>query len=246
MIRYIDYIFGKLQGFLYTPFVLGDYFKFKRKNDGRFALRIKDLYPCVREKTAKISFDRHYVYHTAWAARKVEEINPKFHIDISSSISFSAILSAFVPVKFYDYRPAELNLSGLTSGKADLAALPFADGSIQSLSCMHVVEHVGLGRYGDKIDPTGDLKAIGELKRVLAPGGFLLFVVPMGRPKIQFNAHRIYGYDQIREYFNDLELKEFSLIPARAEDGGIIYDATKERADHESYGCGCFLFKKSG
>jgi hypothetical protein len=41
---------------------------------------------------------------------------------------------------------------------------------------MHVVEHIGLGRYGEPMDEQGDLKAIEELKRVLAPGGicFLL------------------------------------------------------------------------
>jgi len=47
---------------------------------------------------------------------------------------------------------------------------------------MNVVEHVGLGRYGEPLDPEGDIKAMRELRRVLAPGGSLLFVVPVGRP----------------------------------------------------------------
>jgi hypothetical protein len=45
---------------------------------------------------------------------------------------------------------------------------------------MHVVEHVGLGRYGDPIDANGDAQAIKELKCVLWPGGVLYFVVPTG------------------------------------------------------------------
>ncbi|MGA2030503.1 MAG: DUF268 domain-containing protein, partial [Verrucomicrobiota bacterium] len=77
------------------------------------------------------------------------------------------MVSAFVPVKFYDYRPADLHLDNLACEHADLQALPFADCGIQSISCMHVVEHVGLGRYGDPLDPNGDLKAMNELERVL-------------------------------------------------------------------------------
>ena len=106
---------------------------------------------------------------------------------------------------------------------------------------MHTVEHVGLGRYGDTIDPDGDLKAIGELRRVLSPSGSLLFVVPVGKPSIEFNAHRIYSYDQILSYFSDLELLEFALIPDK---GGLFVNASKEMANSQDYGCGCFWFKK--
>ena len=109
---------------------------------------------------------------------------------------------------------------------------------------MHVVEHVGLGRYGDPIDPEGDLKAIAELIRVLAKGGNLLFVVPIGKPKLMFNAHRIYSYSQIVSYFEELELVEFSLIPDSIETGGFIHNATQEMADSQIYGCGCFWFRK--
>ena len=56
------------------------------------------------------------------------------------------MVSAFIPVEFYDYRPAELSLSGLEFKHADLTHLPFADNSVESLSCMHVIEHIGLGR----------------------------------------------------------------------------------------------------
>jgi len=155
------------------------------------------------------------------------------------------MLSAFVPVKFYDYRRADLRLSNLSSESADLMALPFADSSVDSLSCMHVVEHIGLGRYGDSLDPDGDLKAISELKRVVAPKGTLLFVVPIGKPKVMFNAHRIYSYEQVTTYFSGLELKEFALIPDDPGEGGLIYDATKEQADKQTYGCGCFWLRKS-
>jgi SAM-dependent methyltransferase len=165
-------------------------------------------------------------------------------VDISSNLHFCSVVSAFIPVKFYDFRPADLKLSQLSTDRADLLSLPFEDNSVHSLSCMHVVEHVGLGRYGDSLNPNGDLEAIGELQRVLATGGSLLFVVPVGKPRIMFDAHRIYSYEQIMRYFQEIRLEEFALIPDSSDPRGIIYNASKELADAQRYGCGCFWFKK--
>jgi hypothetical protein len=220
------------------------YLKVKKvfKNNNRFTFFWRERYPQLYDNRPDTNFDRHYIYHPAWAIRIVKQINPKKHVDISSTLNFSSTLSAFIPVDFYDYRPADLELSNLNSKSGNLLNLPFADNSIESISCMHTIEHIGLGRYGDPIDPDGDLKAIKELKRVVTVGGSLIFVAPIGRPKIQFNAHRIYSYEQIMDYFSDLKLEEFSLI--KNDEGGIIKNATKEDADSETYGCGCFWFIK--
>ncbi len=223
-------------------FIIPDYVRFLKQSDKRFSLKIRDWYPQVLDKTRTTGFDRHYVYHTAWAARKVKEINPEKHIDIASSLYFPAIVSAFIPVEFYDYRPAEIELSQLSSNHADLLRLSFPTESVQSISCMHTIEHIGLGRYGDPIDSIGDIKAINELQRVTKKDGSILFVTPVGIPKIEFNAHRIYSYEQIMEYFHECELVEFSLIPEKA--GGIIVNADPRLVMNEQYACGCFWFKK--
>ncbi len=227
---------------------LNDYRRFKKmaRGDTRLPMEWKDRYPCLRDKTAVASFDRHYLYHTAWAARVLAQLQPPYHVDISSFLYFSTLVSAFIPIHFYDLRPAEIKLDNFISGWADLLHLPFEDESLPSLSCMHVLEHVGLGRYGDALDPNGDLKAMSELQRVLAPGGSLLLVVPVGKPRIMFNAHRIYSYTQVISYFPDLDLKEFALIPDRDDAGGkgIIPDAPAELAQAQEYGCGCFHFVK--
>jgi len=220
---------------------LGELNRFRNKNDKRFPVKTSDMYPCLKDSITKTPFDHHYTYHPAWAARILAQTKPIYHVDISSILSFSTIISAFIPVKFYDYRPADLNLNNLESGFADLKQLSFSDSSIPSLSCMHTIEHIGLGRYGDEIDPQGDIKSINELKRVLKDGGDLLFVTPVGKPRIEFNAHRIYSYEQITDYFSPLILKEFSLIP---DTGGIVINADPALVKDQQYGCGCFWFKK--
>jgi SAM-dependent methyltransferase len=167
------------------------------------------------------------------------------HIDVGSSLYFCSLVSAFVPVRFYDYRKAELNLSGLDSRQGDLNRLPLQDRSAESVSCMHVIEHVGLGRYGDPLDPEGDLKAIRELKRVVAPAGTLLIVVPVGRPRILFNAHRIYSYPEMMKNFEEFELKEFALIPDHATDGDLLVNPDPGMVDRQDYACGCFQFVRA-
>jgi SAM-dependent methyltransferase len=213
-------------------------------NRNDFAISWKDRYPCLSDKTSDTPFDPHYIYHLAWAARILAKNSPKLHIDISSSIYFSTIVSAFFTTEFFEYRSIDLTLSNFESKSGDITALPIPDSSIFSLSCMHTVEHIGLGRYGDVLNSNGDLDAIKELIRILAPGGNLLFVVPIGKPRIMFNAHRIYSYSQICEYFKELNLKEFMLIPDNVREIGTIYNASEDIADKQNYGCGCFWFQK--
>ena len=218
-----------------------EFFKFRRGGKKRMSVNFSDAYPCLSDRLKTTPFDQHYTYHPAWAARILAKTKPAEHTDISSILSFSTIVSAFVPVTFYDYRPADLSLSNFKSDFADLKNLPFSDNSIESLSCMHTIEHIGLGRYGDELDVDGDLKAIKEIKRVLKSGGQLLFVTPVGKPRVEFNAHRIYSFKQILEYFEPLELLEFSLIP---DSGGLITNADPALVNDQQYACGCFWFKK--
>ncbi len=220
---------------------IAEFGKFKRMADNRFSVKMSNIYPCLSDSVSTTPFDQHYIYHPAWAARVLAETKPEKHIDISSILSFSATVSAFIPMEFYDYRPAELQLNNFKSGAVDLCKMPFETESISSLSCMHTVEHIGLGRYGDAIDPTGDLKAIAELQRVTKPGGQILFVTPVGKSRIEFNAHRVYSYQQIIESFGNCEIKEFSLIP---DQGGLIVNADKNLVQVQHYGCGCFWFIK--
>lgn len=212
--------------------------------DSRDPPRWEDRWAFLNDAAPGTDFDRHYVYHTAWAARILARTRPDRHVDISSFLYFAVLVSAFVPMEFGDIRPAKIDLPGLTSRRLDLMSLPYEGESLESLSCMHVVEHVGLGRYGDEIDPTADLKAIKELKRVVKPGGNLLLVVPVGRPRTQFNAHRVYEFDFIVDALSPLRLRSFALIPDQHEGFDFQEDAPASLANRQDFGTGCFHFVK--
>jgi len=220
------------------------YYKFMKLNDNRFKLLFNNCLPILNEWSDNHGFDRHYVYHTSWAARIIANNPPQLHIDIASDLKFSSIISAFTRVDYYDYRKLDLHLEGLNIHFADILDLPFESNSIISISCMHVVEHIGLGRYGERIDPTGDLKSIKELIRVLAKGGKLFFVVPIGEKRIEFNAHRVYNSEDIISYFSDLKLLDFSLIPDSGKDGGLVKNPSESLLRKQITACGCFLFEK--
>ena len=130
-------------------------------------------------------------------------------------------------------------MEGLTSVEGSVLDLPFADRSQESISCLHVAEHIGLGRYGDPLDPMGTVNAAKELSRVLAPGGKLLFSGPVGRPRTMFNAHRIQAPEQIRAMFSDLELIEFAGVD---DQGNFARRRMLSELTDCEYGCGMFLF----
>jgi hypothetical protein len=241
----IKWLFHKIKIALFYIEFIREFRLFKARNESdRFSIDWFDRDPCLDDKIPSQDFDRHHLLHTAWAARILAQLKPLEHVDISSFLYFNTLVSAFIPIRFYDLHPPKLELNGLKVEKADLTDLPFPNNSIRSLSSMHVLEHIGLGRYGDPIDPQADLKAIVELKRVLAQGGHLLLVVPIGKPKVIFNARRIYGYQQIISYFYPFQLMQFTLIPDNPKMGNLIEGAPKEFVNTQKNACGCFLFRK--
>jgi len=235
-----------LTNFFKIPRFIINYYKFEKisvKYSKRFVQKFREVLPIFKEDTVDMGFDHHYVYHTAWAAKVLRELDCKSHYDFSSSLMFCSIISAFMEVHHYDYRAPDISLDNLYVGTANLVNLPFESNSVESLSCMHVIEHIGLGRYGDTLDPEGDLKAAKELIRILRLGGYLLMVVPMGEESIiRFNAHRIYNYQTLVNMFQDLDLVEFTFWNDKSDNFKRHSDLSDIK-DSE-YGCGCFVFRK--
>lgn len=174
---------------------------------------LEDLYPCLRDDIGETPIDPTYFYQDAWAFDKIVNQRPKEHIDVGSHHKFVALLSKVVPVTMVDIRPLSLPLESLRFKPGSILDLPFEDRSVESLSSLCVVEHIGLGRYGDPLDPMGTEKAIAELCRVLAPGGHLYVSVPVGdRNTIAFNAGRVFSLDYLSDIFLPLVVVDRSFI----------------------------------
>jgi len=208
---------------------------------GSEKLNISDFYPCINDNTAMTPFDAHYFYQGVWAFKKIKESGVKNHIDVGSEIRWVGLLSAIAKTTFIDIRPFKTDLKNLTVKKGDILNMPFEDNSIKSLSCLHVAEHIGLGRYGDKLDPEGTKKACRELSRILAPKGNLYFSVPVGEQKTYFNAHRVHSLHTIINYFKDLKLIEVSGV---TDSGRFIENIGLDILEKSNYACGLFWFKK--
>lgn len=212
-----------------------------KRMDGAEDIAARDLYPIINERTSTTAFDTHYFYQDIWAFRKIFESGAKAHVDVGSKVDYVGFLSAVTKVTFIDIRPLITDLPNIESKSGSILEMPYEDGSVMSLSCLHVAEHIGLGRYGDPLDPLGTIKACKELQRVLAPGGSLYFGLPIGRPRVCFNAHRIHSTDQILEYFAGLKLVEFSFVNDK---GRFLQNVEPNIAREAKYGCGLFQFTK--
>jgi hypothetical protein len=200
-----------------------------------------NLFPILDEKVSLTPFDAHYYYQEIWAMKQIIQRRPKKHVDLASKYNFSGYLSLFLPVDFVDLRPINARLPGLKIIRADILHLPYRSNSVQSLSSLHVIEHIGLGRYGDAVDPSGTKKAIKEMIRVVGPGGYIYLSLPVGKYRMCFNAHRIHTPEMIIKEFTKCKLIEFSVV----DDNGNLH----EKADWKKYstlhyGCGLFIFQK--
>ncbi len=229
----------KLLIWFYLPKYIRDWKKYQALTKN--SLKLSDSYPCLDDSVALTPFDPHYFYQGAWLSRRLVSANPDLHVDIGSSVLSIGVISGHTPTVFVDYRPLNAKLEGMLSIGANIIQLPFADSSVSSLSCMHVIEHIGLGRYGDPIDPCGAALAAGELSRVLALHGRLYLTAPVGRERVCFNAHRVFSPVDLPSMFQGLSVRSFSWVD---DTGKFHVEANPADAVDSEYACGFYEFEK--
>ena len=172
-------------------------------------LRISKITPCIHDDAGETPIEPVYFYQDNWAFGKIIARRPANHIDVGSHHKFVALLSMVVPVTMVDIRPLALPVPTLRFMEGTILALPFKDKSVPSVTSICVIEHIGLGRYGDPLDPAGTAKAAAELKRIVAPGGDLYISVPIERQcRVYYDANRAFSESYVIKLFEPFEVVE--------------------------------------
>lgn len=235
LFRYRPSLLSRIRGVIWY---VKDYNIYKQlKQNPESIVKLENIYPCINDKTSMTEIDPVYFYQDTWCAKKVFESKPTHHYDVGGKAEMVGIISQFVPTTMIDIRPLTVSLPELSFVKGSVLELPFKDSEIPSLSSICVIEHIGLGRYGDTLDPFGSEKAFTELVRVLASGGSLYISIPVdNKNKMYFNAHRAFTRDYVLSLGKKLTLVEELYI--YGNDLINSYDASK------GFGTGLFHFIK--
>ncbi len=213
--------------------------------------RITDYYPCLNDRFDSAGiFPLHYFYQDLYVAQRLYKNNPQKHIDIGSRVDgFIAHVASFREIEVFDIRDIANSIPNVRFIKADLMSDNFnLINYCDSVSCLHAIEHFGLGRYGDTIDVNGYIKGIKNIVRILKKGGRFYFSTIIGPQRIEFDAHRVFSLNYLLELLeNDFLMERFSYI-----DDENNFHNSPELSNNNiinnfycNYGCGIFeLIKK--
>ena len=197
---------------------------------------LEHLYPCLGDDLRETPIEPIYFYQDAWAFDNIVKQSPSFHVDVGSHHKFVALLSKVLPVVFVDIRPMSLSMDTIEYKAGSILDLPFDSDSVPSVSSLCVVEHIGLGRYGDPLDPDGSEKAVKELCRIVQPNGNLYISFPiLESNRTYFNAHRAFQ----EEYILSLT-DSFKIVENR-----YIYGKEFCWTRKSGFGIGCYHLQKS-
>jgi SAM-dependent methyltransferase len=231
---------------------LREYALLKRQNRAAGSpFRIRFSMPCLGDRYESSGSTRgHYFYQDLLVARRIFECAPQRHVDVGSRVDgFVAHVAAFREIEVFDIRPLTLDMPSIVFRQMDLMNTPESFKEYcDSISCLHAIEHFGLGRYGDPVDLNGHAKGFRSLSAILKPRGIFYFSVPIGPERIDFNANRVFALQTILNMAKDcFELEAFHYV----DDAGILHKGVELTTDLIlddcgcDYGCGIFEFRKS-
>jgi SAM-dependent methyltransferase len=224
------------KGWRYYRKDLGE-IKRQLRDDTDFALA--DSYPVLRERfETNGDLKSHYFHEDLLVAQRVFENRPVKHVDVGSRVDgFVAHVAAFREIEVFDIRPQQAVVRNIKFMTADFMNIPSSlHNYTDSLSSLNVIEHFGLGRYGDPIDVKGHLKGLDNMWLMLKPGGKFYFSTPIGRQRIEFNAHRVFGLEYLLKIFEPrYTVDKFSYV----DDGGDLHVDTSLTPINVADNCGC-------
>ncbi len=231
------------------PAFLKEYGEIRRQaEDADFPFR--SFYPCLEDRRLESGTAAgHYFHQDLLVAGRIFQNNPRRHVDVGSRIDgLVAHVASFRQIEVLDIRDLESPSGNILFRRADLMAPDFAPADhCDSLSCLHALEHFGLGRYGDRIDYRGHLTGWENLYKMLSIGGKLYFSVPIGEQRIEFNAHRVFSLPYLLKMIDGrYRLDAFSYVD---DAGQLVGDPEMQAGDVQKsfscrYGCGIFELTK--
>jgi len=192
----------------------------------------------------------HYFHQDLIVARDIFKSNPRRHIDVGSRVDgFVAHVAAFREIEVMDVRQINAEVSGIVFHKQDLMSLdPEWRASADSVSCLHALEHFGLGRYGDPVDFDGWRRGLANLQELLVPGGTLYLSVPTGvQQRIEFNAHRVFSIPFLRSVLSktmEIQNVDFVLDNGNLLSGIDLDSKAALNSFNARYGCSIWKLMK--
>jgi hypothetical protein len=209
------------------------------------------LYPCLGDRFSDSGSSKgHYFHQDLLVARRIYHNNPSTHVDVGSRIDgFVAHVASFRPIEVIDIRPLSSKIPNVKFTQADLMEDIRSDlvQYCDSLSCLHAIEHFGLGRYGDPVNYDGYLSGLNNLYHILKKGGKLYFSVPIGPQRIEFDAHRVFSLSYLLELFDGkYKIDHFSFVDDQGDlhESVSMTEANKQNSFGCVYGCGIFEMTK--
>lgn len=234
------------------PRFIGDWRRFRRASRASSSpFPVSALVPRLGDNAGSAgALMGHYFYQDLYVAQRIFALNPSRHVDVGSRIDgFVAHVAAYRQIEVLDVRVLPVAIHNVSFRQCDLTA-PLPDelrGQFDSVSCLHALEHFGLGRYGDPVDPDGHIKGLANLAALLKTGGRLFVSFPIGPHRVEFNAHRVFGLPEALAMFRrSFDLCAFSFVD---DDGQFHAEAslTEETISQNCgclYGCGIFELTK--
>ena len=212
-----------------------------------FAINEQYIWPVIKDKYAMAGTINNYFWQDLWAARLIHKSGEKNHFDIGSRIDgfIAHLLSMNINVTLIDIREFPGRVENLHTIVDDATTLKqIKNDSIDSMSALCSLEHFGLGRYGDPIDPEACFRCFREIQKKIKKGGHLYLSLPVGKERLEFNAHRVFFANTIVEEFQEMNLVEFSCTAH----GQIEYNVCLHKYDEDNhngnYRYGLFHFQK--